>query len=74
MPRADSLHDAELQEPQVIMRAILPLCLFNRHVPRRNRARWDGLSFISTCRWCNARIRRDPDGRWMQDWVDQEQD
>ncbi len=47
----------------------LPLCLFNRHAPVRSRARWDGLSFVSTCRWCHAHIRRDPDGRWMKDWV-----
>ena len=56
-----------------IMRLRLPLCLINRHAPRRNRARWDGLSFVSTCSWCDTRIRRDRDGRWMKDWVDTEE-
>ena len=54
------------------MRIRLPLCLFNRHAPVRNRAKWDGLSFVSTCKWCDTRIRRNPDGRWMKDWVDAE--
>ena len=57
-----------------IMRLRLPLCWFNRHVPNRNRAKWDGLHFISTCRFCGARIRRREHGHWEKDWMDAKPD
>lgn len=61
---------ARIREPLPIMRLRLPLCWFNRHVPRRNRAKWDGAHFTSTCRYCNADIRRREQGRWEKDWLE----
>ncbi|HZU63652.1 MAG TPA: hypothetical protein VFF98_08210 [Novosphingobium sp.] len=47
----------------------LPLCLFNRHAPDRNRVKWDGLHFIGKCRFCGKPIRRRDKGRWEKDWL-----
>ena len=47
----------------------LPLCLFNRHAPNRNRVKWDGLHFVSTCRYCSKPVRRLDKGRWRADWM-----
>jgi hypothetical protein len=52
------------------MRLHLPLRPFNRHVPRRDRAKWDGLNFVSSCRFCKASIRRLEQGRWKRDWLE----
>lgn len=45
-----------------------PLCWFNRHTPIRDRAKWDGTHFVSTCRFCGSGIRRRSAGRWLKDW------
>lgn len=45
----------------------LPLCLFDRHVPRRSRVKWDGLNFVGPCRYCKQPIRRLDNGRWVKD-------
>ena len=52
------------------MRLPLPLCPFNRHAPQRDRAKWDGLNFVSSCRFCKARIRRLSQGHWKRDWLE----
>ena len=46
----------------------LPLCLLNRHAPRRSKVRWDGFNFVGNCRSCGARIRRREGGGWQRDW------
>ena len=45
----------------------LPLCLFNRHAPRRNKVRWDGLNFVGTCRFCSKPIRKVNEKIWRRD-------
>ena len=50
----------------------LPLCFFNRHTPVRNRTKWDGLHFISTCQFCGKPIRRRDKKRWEQEWLDED--
>ena len=45
----------------------LPLCLFNRHSPRRSRVKWDGLNFVGYCRFCGKRIRKYDDKVWQKD-------
>lgn len=51
----------------VTMKLDLPLCLFNRHAPRRSRVKWDGLNFVGACRFCKKPIRRMDKGRWIKD-------
>jgi hypothetical protein len=46
-------------------------CLFNRHVPRRSAAKWDGLDFVGTCRHCGARIRRKAHKTWLREWMEE---
>jgi hypothetical protein len=48
----------------------LPLCLFNRHAPTRNRVKWDGLNFVGTCRFCKKAIRKQHHGSWRKDWME----
>lgn len=48
----------------------LPLCLFNRHAPTRNRVKWDGLNFVGTCRFCKRTIRKQHHGGWHKDWME----
>lgn len=50
----------------------LPLCIFNRHTPVRNRTKWDGLHYISTCHFCGKPIRRLDKKRWKLEWLDAE--
>ena len=45
----------------------LPLCLFNRHSPRRSKVKWDGLNFVGSCRFCDAPIRKVNDKVWRKD-------
>ena len=45
-----------------------PLCLFNRHVPDRRNAHWDGFNYVSTCKVCRRQIRRREGGGWRRDW------
>ncbi len=52
-------------------RIYLPLCLFNRHAPTHNRAKWDGMHFISICRFCGKNIRRREKGFWQKDWCEE---
>lgn len=47
----------------------LPLCLFNRHAPHRNRVKWDGLNFVGPCRYCKRAIRKEHHGSWRKDWL-----
>ncbi|NOW44772.1 hypothetical protein FHW96_000918 [Novosphingobium sp. SG751A] len=54
----------------VTMKLDLPLCLFNRHAPRRSRVKWDGLNFVGACRFCKKPIRRMDKGRWVQDQME----
>jgi hypothetical protein len=53
------------------MKLDLPLCLFNRHAPRRSRVKWDGLHFVGSCRFCSKPVRRLDKGRWVKDWMDE---
>jgi hypothetical protein len=53
------------------MKLALPLCLFNRHSPRRNRVKWDGLHFVGPCRFCDKPVRRLDKGRWVKDWMEE---
>lgn len=50
----------------------LPLCLFNRHAPNRNRVKWDGLNYIGTCRFCKRTIRKQHHGNWRKDWLSED--
>jgi hypothetical protein len=52
------------------MKLGIPLCWFNKHVPKRNRVKWDGISFIGHCRFCGAQVRRREKGGWVKDWVE----
>ncbi|MBN9146188.1 MULTISPECIES: hypothetical protein [unclassified Novosphingobium] len=54
----------------VTMKLDLPLCLFNRHAPRRSRVKWDGLNFVGHCRFCEKPIRRMDKGRWVRDQIE----
>jgi hypothetical protein len=47
----------------------LPLCLFNRHWPRRDLAKWDGYNYTSSCTICRSKIRRRSSGVWLRDWM-----
>jgi hypothetical protein len=55
------------------MRLRLPLCPFDRHAPRRDRAMWDGLNFVSSCRFRKAPIRRLEQGRWKRDRLESQE-
>jgi hypothetical protein len=48
----------------------MPLCLLNRHQVDRSRVRWDGRSFVGTCRHCGARVRRKEHKLWQRDAAD----
>jgi hypothetical protein len=59
-----------------IIRSLLPTCGLNVHYPlktstdrRKKFAKWDGLNFVSTCRFCGKTIRRKPHGGWKRDWL-----
>lgn len=54
------------------MKLELPLCLFNRHAPKRHRVKWDGLHFVGTCRFCHKPVRRMEKGHWVKDWMETE--
>ncbi|WP_144039887.1 hypothetical protein [Novosphingobium sp. TH158] len=47
----------------------LSFCWLNRHTPTRDRARWDGTHFISTCRNCGKPIRRVTSKVWRKEWM-----
>jgi hypothetical protein len=47
----------------------LLLCLFNKHSPKRETTRWDGLNYVGTCRHCGRKIRRKSRSNWKRDWV-----
>ena len=51
----------------------IPLCLFNRHRPVREGVVWDGLNYVSNCRFCGKAIRRKSRGKWLRDWMTEEQ-
>lgn len=51
--------------------ADIPLCLFGRHTPRRNKVKWDGLHFVGACRHCGTALRRKDHGGWVKDWMSQ---
>ena len=53
------------------MKLGIPLCWFNRHTPNRNRVKWDGVSFVGTCRFCGDKVRRREKGSWVKDWTEQ---
>ena len=40
-------------------------CLFNRHVPDTDAARWNGLYYAGTCTRCGKPIRRVRKGWWV---------
>lgn len=42
-------------------------CHLNRHVPRSDEARWDGLAYVGTCLHCARPIRRIRKGVWRRD-------
>mgnify|MGYP007091127973 CR=1 FL=1 len=42
-------------------------CLFNRHMPRRSKVKWDGLNFVGPCRFCGTPIRKLDDKKWRKD-------
>jgi hypothetical protein len=52
------------------MKFAIPMCWFNRHAPKRDRVKWDGLNFIGHCRHCGAHIRRHPHGGWAKEWME----
>jgi len=49
---------------------LLPLCWFNRHVPQRRNAHWDGFNYTSNCKTCGRKIRRREGGGWVKDWLE----
>jgi hypothetical protein len=40
------------------------LCLFNRHDPDRQKARWEGLHYVGKCRHCGRDIYRRKAKTW----------
>ena len=42
-------------------------CWFNRHSPRADEARWDGLAYCGTCEHCGTAIKRRRKGVWVKD-------
>ena len=45
----------------------IPLCLFNRHSPVREEARWDGKTYHGICRHCGDTIIRKSRGVWKRE-------
>ena len=52
----------------------LPLCVFNRHSPRRSKVRWDGLNYVGRCRYCGQTIRKIDDKVWRKELAPAEAD
>lgn len=57
-----------------VMRTFYTLCIFDIHYPPASRsskgkriAEWDGISFVSKCRFCRKNIRRQVHGGWKID-------
>jgi len=42
----------------------VPLCMFNRHSPVRELARWDGENYVGNCHYCGKSIVRRNRGVW----------
>ena len=42
------------------------LCLFNRHTPNRNRTKWSGHFYVSTCTACGEPIHRIGKQKWRK--------
>ncbi len=42
------------------------LCWLNRHAPRSDEARWDGLAYVGHCARCGRPVRRLRKGVWVR--------
>jgi predicted secreted protein len=40
------------------------LCYLGLHRRSKSRAQYDGEDYVSVCRRCRARMRKEPSGRW----------
>jgi hypothetical protein len=45
-------------------------CTLGQHKPVREDVRWDGGNYVSSCRGCGKKIRRDSYRNWKADWLE----